>query len=100
VDDGGRLTDNAFVTTRTFTMEKVEVQAISGYLQCGGIKGENLQVLAEVDGITRGGRDLFIWGLDGNIPPEEWNETMVGDRTWLDVMEAEIVTVTNSTFTC
>ena len=70
-DEQGKLTDNAFVTTRTLTLEHVEVQALAGYLQCGGIQGENLQTLAEVDGITRGGRDLFFWGLDANVNPEE-----------------------------
>ena len=81
VDEHGQLTDKAFITTRTLTIEKVEVQALADYLQCGGIKGDNLQTLAEVDCITRGGRDLFIWGLDGNVPPEAWQEVMVGDKT-------------------
>ena len=44
------------------------------------MKGENLHVLAEVDGITRGGRDMFVWGLDCNVTPEAWQEIMVGEK--------------------
>ena len=43
---------------------------------------------------------MFVWGLDANIPPEEWKETLVGDKTWFDFMGAELITVSNSTFTC
>ena len=57
-------------------------------------------VLNQVDLITRGGRDLFFWGLDGNVPPSAWKDLMVGDQTWLDSMNAELLTVGNSTFTC
>ena len=73
-----------------------EIQTLAGYLQCGGIKGENLQVLAEVDAITRGGRDHFIWALDGNVEPEEWKEIKVGEQSWLDHMNAELHVVSNS----
>ena len=66
-DEKGQLTDNAFITTRTLTIEKVEIQGLAGYLECGGLKGNNLRTLDEVDCITRGGRDLFFWGLDGNV---------------------------------
>ena len=59
-----------------------------------------MRTLTQVDLITRGGRDLFLWGLDANVPPAAWNELTVGKRTWLDVMNAEIVTVSNSSFTC
>ena len=78
----------------------VEVQALAGYMECGGIQGNNLRTLEEVDCITRGGRDLFLWGLDGNVPPEAWNDVMVGKQTWLEFMNAELITVQNSAFTC
>ena len=99
-DDKGQLTGNPFVTTRTLTLEMVEVQAMAGYLQCGGLKGDNLRTLTQVDLIMRGGRDLFFWGLDGNVPPGDWMNLMIGDKNWLDFMNAEILTVGNSNFTC
>ena len=69
-------------------------------MECGGLKGRNLQTLTEVDLVTRGGRDLFVWGLDANVEPEEWDTIKVGEKTWLEHMDAEIVTVSNSKFTC
>ena len=36
VDEKGQLTENAFITTRTFTINMVEVQALAGYIECGG----------------------------------------------------------------
>ena len=68
-DDKGQITPNPFITTRTFTMQSHEAQALSGYLECGGLKGSNLQTLEAVDHITRGGRDRFFWALDANVTP-------------------------------
>ena len=62
VDVQGQLTDNAYITTRTLTIEKVEMQVLAGYMEGGGLKGRNLHTLTEVDLITRGGRDLFFLG--------------------------------------
>ena len=83
---------------RTLTMDSHEIQALAGYLEGGGLKTSNLRTLEEVDLITRGGRDLFFWGLDANVPPEAWNELIVGERTWLDRMGAELLTVQKSDF--
>ena len=77
-DDKGQLTGNPFVTTRTMTLEMVEVQALAGYLQCGGLKGDNLRTLTQVDLITRGGRDLFFLGPRWERPP--WRLEKPNDR--------------------
>ena len=102
VDVEGKLTRNAFLTSRLFTIEKVEVQALAGYIEGGGLKGNNLRTLEHVDHQTRGGADLFIWALDANITPSPWEDYKADGEsvTWLDKMKAEIVTVTNSSFTC
>ena len=102
VDVEGKLTMNAFLTSRLFTIEKVEVQALAGYVEGGGLKCNNLRTLDHVDHQTRGGSDLFIWALDANIIPAQWEDYKSdGDSaTWLDKMQAEIVTVTKSSFTC
>ena len=100
VDMQGQLTDDAYITARTLTIEMVEMQALAGYMECGGLKGRNLQTLTQVDHMTRGGRDLFVWGLDANVEPDEWDTIKVGEKTWLEHMDAEIVTVSNSKFTC
>ena len=36
-DEKGQSTKNAFITTRTLTLEMVEVQVLAGYLQCGAL---------------------------------------------------------------
>ena len=88
IDDKGQITANPFITTRTFSMHSHEAQALSGYLECGGLKGSNLQTLEAVDHITRGGRDRFFWALDGNVTPEVFRAHMAGDKSWLDKMDA------------
>ena len=84
-----------------FTMQRVEVQALACYLECGGLKGNNLQTLRDIDNTTRGGKDPFICALDGNVDPKAWEDYMTTDGSlWLDKMAAEIVTIRNGTFTC
>ena len=36
-DHEGKLTKNAFLTSRLFTIEKFEVQALAGYIEGGGL---------------------------------------------------------------
>ena len=42
----------------------------------------------------------FICGLDGNKTPAEWSKVKWGSVNFLDHVNAEIVVVTNSDFTC
>ena len=42
----------------------------------------------------------FICGLDANKTPAEWSKIKWGERNFLDHVNAEIVVVTNSEFTC
>ena len=88
IDQDGRRTPNPFITGRMVVIEGNEIIALSGYLECGGLKGSNLNTLKEVDHITRGGKDLFMWALDGNAPPEAWETLKEGKETWLDKMNA------------
>ena len=61
-----------------------------------------MRTLDHVDHQTRGGKDLFIWALDANIDSAQWEDHKADgdDTSWLDRMQAEIVVVTNSSFTC
>ena len=99
-DHEGKRTPNPFLTGRIVVIEGNEILALAGYLEGGGLKGTSLDTLSYVDNITRGGKDLFLWALDANVPPEAWAEHKVGKETWLDKMNAEIITVRNSKFTC
>ena len=82
------------------TINWVEVLMLSAYLEGDSFEGRNLDTLTDIDHWTRGGRDPFILALDANRDPTAWDTFMVGDKTWLAQMNAEIVTVTNSEFTC
>ena len=101
-DHEGKVTNYLFLTARTFTIERVEVQALSGYIEGGGLVGINLRTLGHADHQTRGGKDLFIWALDANITPEKFEVHKLDSetKTWLDKMGAEIIKVANSSFTC
>ena len=78
------------------------MQAPASYVEGGGLKGNNLRTLDHVNHQSRGRKSVFIWTLDANITPAQWEEYKAdGDNTtWLDRMQAEIVVVTNSSFTC
>ena len=54
----------------------------------------------ELEFITRGGGVPFILGLDANKKPEEWDELMWGGKSFLEHLDAEIVTSRNYSFTC
>ena len=100
-DAEGKLTANAQLTGRMLVLSKVEILALAGYLERGlGFGGSNAIFLTDLDFITRGGKVPFILGLDANEPPESWNQIAWGETTFLEHIQAEIVTVTNSNFTC
>ena len=99
-DHCGKRTPNPFITGRMFVIDWNEIISLAGYLEGGGLKGNNLNTLNYVDHVTRGGKDLFMWALDANMPPEAWNELKFNEVTWLDKMNAEIIVVQNSSFTC
>ena len=83
------------------TLSWVEVLILAGYLEGGiGFTGTNLNVIIELEYLTRGGKVPFILGIDANIPPEEWLAFRWGDQKFLEHMEAEIVMVRNSAITC
>ena len=92
-DHEGKITNYPFLTARTFTIERVEVQALSGYVEGGGLVGNNLRTLDHVDHQTRGGKDLFIWALDANITPEKFEAHRIDSetKTWLGKMNAEVI---------
>ena len=81
-------------------MQRVEIQCLAGYIEGGSLRGSNLKTTDAVEHLTRGGRDLSIWCLGANVLPAVWDEFMVGDKTWLDQMNCEIIQASNSTFAC
>jgi hypothetical protein len=99
-DAQGHLTSNSNLTGRLMTINWVEVLMLSAYIEGDSFEGRNLDTLTDINHWTRGGRDPFILALDANRDPKAWDTFMAGDKTWLALMNAEIVTVTNSEFTC
>ena len=65
--------------------------ALTGYLECGVLKGNNLHTLQAVDNLTRGGTDPFFWGLDANVLLGAWDEHLVDDIMWLDRIKVGII---------
>ena len=72
-------------------IERHEIIALSGYLEGGGLRGNNVNTVNYADQITRGGKDLFMWALDANVTPAAWDDFKFNDVCWLDNMNAEII---------
>ena len=73
MDHEGKRTPNHFLTGRMIVIEGNEIIAMAGYIEGGGLRGNNISTINYVDYITRGGKDLFIWALDANVLPEAWD---------------------------
>ena len=52
LDTKGKFTESPFLTGRMLTMQRVEIQALAAYLECGGLKGNNLHTLRSIDNVT------------------------------------------------
>ena len=101
LDAEGRLTGNAQLTGRMLVLKWIEILTLAGYLECGlGFAGPNYEFLTDLDYATRGGKVPFILGMDANAPPEAWDEIWWGEKKILEHLNAEVVTVRNSTITC
>ena len=100
-DELGKVTANAQLTGRMLILHKIEILTLAGYFVGGSVAQEcNQKFLSDVDFITRGGRCPFICGIDGNKLKAEWDKIRWGSKRFLDHLDAEIVEVTNSNFTC
>ena len=97
VDEEGTTKPNAQLAGHLLILHHLEILMLGGYLLGGeGFDDANQTILLDMDYITRGGRLLFILGGG----KDEWSKAMWGEKTFLDHMQAEIVEVTNSGFTC
>ena len=87
-DLGGRVT----------LLGNSEVIVLGAYFTCGlGLRGQNLDLLSEIEYVTRTGRSPFILGADFNMTPDEW-EAELAD--WMKKMKVSVVLPSNSSYTC
>ena len=97
----GTLTSNAQLTGRLLVLDWIEILCISGYLICDlGFAGANHDFTIELEFVTRGGKQPFILALDANSTPTKWDDRLWGEEKFLDHIDAEIVVVQDSKFTC
>ena len=100
-DVEGRITTNPQLTGRSFSLQHIELLAFGGYLEgVVGFSHANHRVLRDIDFITRGGKIPFLCGIDANKNKADWKEVMWGEKLFLDHIDAEILEVSNSLFTC
>ena len=74
---------------------------LAGYLESGlGFSGSNHTFLMDLDYVTRGGKMPFILGIDANEEPSAWSGVGWGGNSFLEHLDAEIVTARNRKITC
>ncbi len=99
VDPEGLISPGHRLTGRAVSVGRAEVLILGSYfLSRGNLESAtNVDILKQVDNLTRGGKQPFILGADFNFTQDRWAESVF---PWLRKLQAQVVVPTNSTYTC